>query len=362
MKLYKLYLIGLFAALTLGACSSDNDDNSNGGGNSKNENANMITAGVPQEVTRLEFPRIKGGTSTIIVHETEDYGVNYCTEFDVAKKSQRWSCYAVYKSNNCKNWERSKWRNPNGVSWQGKTWYKDPFQTDPAIDNNAQPGISEFSSSSYQDISYFERGHIVASEDRVCNQDVNGQTFYMTNMQPQRHEFNGGIWEKMEEKIRSFLSMTMSTQAAHANDTMYVCKGGTIDKAEQILCYTRNKFIVPKYFFAAVLIKNNSGYKAIGFWFEHKAYPSTEKLSAHIVNINKLEELTGIDFFCNLPDDIENKVESQNITSEVLKGLWKIDDSAKSQHHTKKAVPSSRGNGFLRFVHVLYLYNSLFIL
>ena len=26
--------------------------------------------------------------------------------------------------------------------------------------------------------------------------------------------------------------------------------------------------------------------------------------------LNELEQLTGIDFFCNLPDDIENKVEA----------------------------------------------------
>lgn len=116
----------------------------------------------------------------------------------------------------------------------------------------------------------------------------------------------------------------MSKQAAHANDTMYVCKGGTIDKSEQILGYTNNKFIVPKYFFAAVMIKNKSGHKAIGFWFEHKVYPSTEKLSAHIVNIAKLEELTGIDFFCNLPDDEERLIENVNITPSYLQTVWKI--------------------------------------
>ena len=28
----------------------------------------------------------------------------------------------------------------------------------------------------------------------------------------------------------------------------------------------------------------------------------------------KLEEMTGIDFFCNLPDDVENKVEANTYT------------------------------------------------
>lgn len=309
MKRIKIYLLMLLAALTVGSCGSDNDG-PGGGVDNTNTNANVVTPGMPDEITRLEFPKVKGGTSTVIVHETDQYGVNFCTEFDTSKKSQRWSCYAVYKSNNLKGWNRQNWKSKKGVSWKGKTWYDDPFQIDPEINDNLQPSIKEFGSSGFQ------RGHIVASEDRICSMDVNGQTFYMTNMQPQIGKFNIGIWEKMEEKIRSF------TQTAY--DTMYVCKGGTIDKSEQILGYTKNRFIVPKYFFAAVMIKNKSGHKAIGFWFEHKVYPSTEKLSAHIVNIAKLEELTGIDFFCNLPDDEERLIENVNITPSYLQTVWKI--------------------------------------
>lgn len=325
MKRIKIYLLMLLAALTVGSCGSDNDG-PGGGGDNTNTNANVVTPGMPDEITRLEFPKVKKGTSTVIVHETDQYGVNFCTEFDTSKKSQRWSCYAVYKSNNLKGWSRQNWWSKEGVLWNGKTWYKDPFLIDPEIPANVQPGVNEFSSSSMpsEGITYFQRGHIVASDDRICNKDVNGQTFYMTNIQPQREEFNTGIWENMEREIRSFLKYNDSTKDEHANDTMYVCKGGTIDKSEQILGYTKNRFIVPKYFFAAVMIKNKSGHKAIGFWFEHKVYPSTEKLSAHIVNIAKLEELTGIDFFCNLPDDEERQIENVNITPSYLQTVWKI--------------------------------------
>lgn len=331
MKRIKIYLLMLLAALTVGSCGSDNDGPGGGGDNGEtgggivntNTNANVVTPGMPDEITRLEFPKVKKGTSEVIVHETDQYGVNFCTEFDTSKKSQRWSCYAVYKSNNLKGWNRKNWEN---AYWDGKTWKGDPFQKDPEISANLQPSIKEFGSSSLpsEGITYFQRGHIVASEDRICSKDVNGQTFYMTNIQPQREEFNTGIWEKMEEKIRNILPYNMSTQDTFANDTMYVCKGGTIDKSEQILGYTKNRFIVPKYFFAAVMIKNKSGHKAIGFWFEHKVYPSTEKPSAHIVNIAKLEELTGIDFFCNLPDDEERQIENVKITPSYLQKVWKI--------------------------------------
>ena len=129
MKQIKIYLLMLLAALTVGSCESDNDG-SGGGIVNTNTNSNVVTPGMPDEITRLEFPKVKKGTSTVIVHETDQYGVNFCTEFDTSKKSQRWSCYAVYKSNNLKGWNRQNWKSKEGVSWNGKTWKGDPFQID----------------------------------------------------------------------------------------------------------------------------------------------------------------------------------------------------------------------------------------
>jgi len=43
------------------------------------------------------------------------------------------------------------------------------------------------------------------------------------------------------------------------------------------------------------------------------------------VNIKTLEDKTGIDFFCNLPDDIEKKVETQDV--EAIKNLWGFKSS-----------------------------------
>jgi endonuclease G len=98
--------------------------------------------------------------------------------------------------------------------------------------------------------------------------------------------------------------------------TLYVCKGGTIDKSEHILQYLtdkivgKNKIPVPKYFFVAIFGKKGTTYKAVGFWMEHLAnYESQISLSIYAKSIDELEELTGIDFFCNLPDNIEDAVE-----------------------------------------------------
>ena len=74
----------------------------------------------------------------------------------------------------------------------------------------------------------------------------------------------------------------------------------------------KNKIPVPKYFFVALFSQKGTKYKAIGFWVEHSNKDlKNDKLTKYVVSIKELEELTGIDFFCNLPDDIEKVVESR---------------------------------------------------
>ena len=121
-------------------------------------------------------------------------------------------------------------------------------------------------------------------------------------MMPQNGVFNSGVWANMENWVRNQIS-------TGSKDTLYVVKGGTIDNPSQYGAQTVHGMIIPKYYYMAVLMKNSSGYRAMGFWIEHKASKDTN-LSKYVVNIDTLEQLTGIDFFCNLPDEIENHVES----------------------------------------------------
>lgn len=310
------FFIGLFATtLFLVSCGSnesitdDGNGNGNGGGSTSdvtNVNKNTISTGQPKEMARLEFPKAKGGTSDVIVHSTSAYGMTYALEWDHTLRSQRWSCFEIYKSNNVKNWSRSGWKQ---TSWGG-----DPFQKDRLVPLSEQPNVTgEFSGSYYKGIgSFYERGHICASEDRVYSQDANEQTFYMTNMQPQVGNLNEKIWSDMEAKVRDWASSA---------DTLYVCKGGTIDGDDKIVDQTKSGFIVPRYFFMAVLAKNSLGYKAMGFWIEHLDVDQRSKgIANFVVNIDDLEQKTGIDFFCNLPDDIENKVESLSV--DKVKTAW----------------------------------------
>lgn len=292
----RIFVLLIAATLVMAGCGGDGDDvpstpSGGGGGNNTeiNANKNVVKAGVPSEVTRLEFPRLREtGNNIVVVHKTSDSysnGVNYSVEWDIEKKSQRWTCYQMMRGYQV-----------TGISrYYGEPQY--PFDED-------LPSYDYFSSDLFWG-SGFQHGHICPSADRLYSDRANYQTFYLTNMQPQYNEFNGGIWKKLEEKIRK------AWTPSNTSDVLYVCKGGTIDNENQIIKRISGRLIVPRYFFTALLLKNSSGYRAIGFWMEHTAIDnSTDNLKNYAVSIDELEQKTGIDFFCNLPDDIEQSVES----------------------------------------------------
>lgn len=300
--------IALASVLMLCACSGSDDDNKDNGSSTAvvNVNKNVITGtSKPEEALRMEVPHLATGRKLVLVKKTSQYGVNYIVEWDCDKKAQRWSCWEWNASNSVKNWNRYNWRSEKGCEWQGTTWFYDPFQEDPDIPSQYQSLLTDYQSSGYN------RGHICASEDRICNQDVNGQTFYLSNMQPQIYGFNGGVWVNMENQVRKW-------NVSEVRDTMWVCKGGTIgnvylDGKEQtgVIENSRMNIPVPKYFFMALVAKKNGSYKGMAFWAEHKEN-SDAALAKYMISIDELETRTGIDFFCNLPDQIENSVEAMN--------------------------------------------------
>lgn len=307
MKQNKIYLFALLAVLSMAACGSSNDGDGNGS-NEINTNKNEVTT--DKAVTRLEFPKLKGGNSIVRVYRdgnSKQYdpdNVNYAVEWDCDKKSQRWSCYIITPKNRKKNTNR---------------YYSESNQ----YPNDPDLAASNRWEKDYIYRSGFDHGHICPSQDRLYSSNANYQTFYLTNMQPQYAEFNGslkqynynGIWVKMENYLHNFLG------DKDTKDTMYICKGGTIDKEEHILKRIQGKLIVPKYFFVAVLVKKmvkgQAYYKSIGMWFPHtNVYHGDDKLSDYTMSIKDLEAKTGIDFFCNLPDDIERDVESKKVLSD----------------------------------------------
>lgn len=309
VKNYFLYALLSFTAV----CVSCGDEDSNDGGGSVEVNSNANTTAVSQKATRVEVPslamsKFSSSLATdyqFIVREADNFGVNYIVYWDRAKKAQCWTCWEFNKANNLSSWKRSNWS--SGQKFNGFGGNGDPFQPDPDILAEFRTELSDYKNSGY------DRGHMCASADRLNSKEANGQTFYLSNMHPQLNGFNAGVWENMETQVRKWKDNVLAE-----GGTMYVVRGGTIydvtingKRESGVAAMIRDRVPVPKYFFMALAIKSAAGiYSGMAFWAEHKA-DNSKNLKPYMITINELESRTGYDFFCNVPDAQEEKLEGE---------------------------------------------------
>ncbi|CAM1344723.1 DNA/RNA non-specific endonuclease [Tenacibaculum amylolyticum] len=144
----------------------------------------------------------------------------------------------------------------------------------------------------------YDKGHLCPAGDRRFSKAAFNETFYTSNVTPQKHNFNAGIWNKLEQKVRYW---------AKKYDHLYVVTGGVLTDAKYTTIGKEN-VSVPNSFFKVILDYTQPEIKAIAFLIPHK---ETDKpLHDFVISIDKLEEITNIDFFPELPDSIENKLEA----------------------------------------------------
>ena len=173
---------------------------------------------------------------------------------------------------------------------------KDKFISDPLV----KTGSSE--PADYKNSGY-DRGHLCPAGDMNWSQESMEESFYMSNMSPQVHEFNAGIWERLEKKVRTW---------AEQKGSVYVIAGGVLnDKLLRI--GAKNKVSVPEYFYKIVYSLNDKDTSAIAFVIANKNWIKIGYFD-FVVPIDSIEKMTGIDFFPQLNDSIENKIERSSST------------------------------------------------
>ena len=238
----------------------------------------------------LEIPALKGGSmNQFITHTTKRNGKDYPTyslEYSYKYKHSYWIAY--------------RFDNTTG----GNVGRNEAYKPDPELPSQYAAKHNDYTNSGYT------RGHLCASSDRQYSKEANQRTFYMSNISPQSgNGFNqsGSAWNTGEDKVQAW-----GYNISRSTDTLYVVKGGTIGEG-MIKGYIKNEIAIPKYFFMAVLFRSGDNYKAIGFYMPHenlKDDPDKKDPKKYLMSIDALEQETGIDFFHNLPDNIENTVEA----------------------------------------------------
>lgn len=231
--------------------------------------------------------------------------LNFSLEYIASKKHSAWVAFSFDPITAQDNVKRAN-------EWN---------QDDPNIDNSVEVTESMHKSDGY------DKGHLCASEDRVYSKSANKQTFYYSNISPQIGSFNQKYWAALEKQVQTWGRSTING----TYDKLYVVKGGTTDrlltnftgvkKANDGLYPTTNAdgltlggLICPSYYYMALLSEKAGVYHTIAFLVPHSELlpekPGKDEFMVYAVSIKNLEYETGIDFFCNLPNEIEKTVEA----------------------------------------------------
>ena len=187
---------------------------------------------------------------------------------------------------------------PNWVSYEltrqetkGKEKRGDNFIADPLV-KGAIATNADYARSGY------DKGHMAPAADMKWSNTAMKESFYFSNMCPQHPELNRRKWKDLEEKIRDW---------AITDSAIIIICGPIIEKTPQKI--GKNKVTVPQKFFKVILSPFTTSPKTIGFLFKNGR--SVSPLATYAVSVDSIETLTGMDFFAPLPDDLENKIESQ---------------------------------------------------
>ena len=182
---------------------------------------------------------------------------------------------------------------PLNSSLMGGSGMRDKnFYFDPLLPNSMQADLTF----SYR--GNYDRGHQLPARDRSASVASNTQTFYATNMTPQRSQFNQKIWQRLEARVQSWASSINPS-----TDTLYVVTGCTVKGSTQSTtdCAGKKMTIPTAYYKAILRYTRSSGYAGCAIWLDHDTDPYRTADERDIMSIAALEEKLGIDLFVNLP-------------------------------------------------------------
>ena len=224
-----------------------------------------------------EIPRLTGKrTEQIIRHE--GYTVSYNSDYKIAN----WVAYELTASE-----AKSK-----------KSERSNKFSPDPQV-KGATATNEDYTRTGY------DRGHLAPAGDMKWSGKAMRESFYFSNICPQRPGLNRGVWKDLEEQARLW---------AAENGSLLIVAGPVI--TDDLRRLGKHRVGVPKLFYKVLCYVSEGKPQGVGFLFENKDYGDTP-LSSLMLPIDKVEEIVGVDFFYSLPDSVENLMEKS-----VDKNYW----------------------------------------
>ena len=162
----------------------------------------------------------------------------------------------------------------------------------------------------------YDRGHLAPAGDMKISSTSMSESFLLSNISPQNPSFNRGGWKRLETQVRSWVL---------SENEMFVVTGPVL--SNPIGSIGSNSVTIPRYFYKIVYSKLEN--KMIGLLMPNKKI--NNELKYYVKSVDYIENLTGIDFFHQLDDKYEDKLESK-----INLKKWNFTIVSKPSNSSKK--------------------------
>ncbi|MDY4042187.1 MAG: DNA/RNA non-specific endonuclease [Marinifilaceae bacterium] len=198
----------------------------------------------------------------------------YCLDFNKEHRQANWVYYELFPKRMVKQVAR-----------------KDNFRVDPVLGEWCAT-LSDYRKSGY------DRGHLCPAADMTFSEKAMSETFYLSNMSPQTHACNAGIWSRLEKHVRERAK----------REHLYVVTGPVFKEIRGRI--GKNAVTVPGYFYKLFYAPERQ--QMIAYIIPNRE--SHKPLVDFAVPVDEVERLTGIDFFPGLPDSLEILLEADTLS------------------------------------------------
>ncbi|MFM8332983.1 MAG: DNA/RNA non-specific endonuclease [Candidatus Methylumidiphilus sp.] len=174
-------------------------------------------------------------------------------------------------------------------------------------------GINRVSHDDYTGSGY-DRGHMAPNHaiSALYGRDAQMDSFLMTNVTPQKPNLNERLWERLEE--------VELDQFAKQFGKVWVVDGPIFDPPSERLPSSW-RVEVPDAFYKIIVAP---GAKKMLAFIMPQAVRGDEPLDHYLVSVDTIEKRTGLDFFPELEDGEENRLEAS-----VDPAPWRLQELAR---------------------------------
>ena len=281
----------------------------------------------------VDTPKFKPGYSTRI---TENPDTQFSENYLLEKPQYSLSYNSLLKTPNWVSYQLNE-------TWLGNYSSRVKFQNDPR-----SPFVVKVEDEDIKALSNYQKGHMSAAADRSRNEQDYKTTFITSNILPQPlNKPNGDPWTNLETDLRNY--------ARDRDGELYIVAGRygqAVDEFGVPILLPEydpqkdydpnnpsdipNKVSVPQSVWKIVLVNNQPGQgiqditkETLAFAInldntldsnKNAKYPNgdwtetditIDGLPVGLINIDKLEEITGYDFLSNIPAEIQEAIEGR---------------------------------------------------